>query len=85
MINVSDTNIRLDGWKLQDGNNRSKVLNGYDIGAGDALRVRLSGHSMQLKNKSGGKIKLISPDNILLQEIVYRKNDVRKEGWSLII
>ena len=85
LINVSDTSIRLDGWKLQDGNNRSKVLNGFDIGAGDTLRVRLSGHSMQLKNKDGGKIKLISPDNILLQEIVYRKNDVRKEGWSLII
>jgi len=85
LINVSDKSIRLNGWKLQDGNNRSKSLDGFDIGAGDALRVRLSGHSMQLKNKDGGKIRLISPDDIVLQEVVYQKEDVQNEGWSLII
>ncbi len=84
LFNTSDKNIRLDGWKLQDGNNRSEKLDGIDIGAGDALRVRLSGQSMILKNKDGGRIRLISPDDILLQEIIYRKEDVRREGWSLL-
>jgi uncharacterized protein YukJ len=85
LLNVSDKSIRLDGWRLQDGNNRSELLDGFDIGAGDTLRVRLSGHSMQLKNKNGGKIRLISPDNILLQEVMYQKEHVRREGWSLVI
>jgi uncharacterized protein YukJ len=85
LLNVSDKSIRLDGWKLQDGNDRSELLDGLDIGAGDTLRVRLSGRSMQLKNKDGGKIRLISPGNLLLQEVAYQKEDVRREGWSLVI
>jgi uncharacterized protein YukJ len=85
LLNLSDKSIRLDGWRLQDGNNRSELLDGLDIGAGDTLRVRLSGHSMLLKNKDGGKIRLISPDDILVQEVVYQKEDVRREGWSLVI
>lgn len=85
LINISDKNIRLDGWKLQDGNNRSESLDGLDIGAGDTLRKRLSGHTMRLKNKDGGKIRLLSPDDLLLQEIVYEKENVRREGWSLVI
>ena len=85
LLNVSDTSIRLNGWKLQDGNNRSELLDGWDIGAGDALRVRLSGQSMRLKNQDGGTIRLLAPDNILLQEIVYQREDVRREGWSLVI
>ena len=85
LLNTSDKCIRLDGWKLQDGNNRSEKLDGFDIGAGDAFRVRLSGQSMLLKNKGGGRIRLISPDDILLQEIIYSKEDVRREGWSLVV
>jgi uncharacterized protein YukJ len=85
LLNVSDKSIRLDGWRLQDGNDRSELLDGFDIGAGDTLRVRLSGHNMRLKNKSGGKIRLLSPDHILLQEVVYQKKDVRREGWSLVM
>lgn len=76
LLNVSDANIRLDGWKLQDGNNRSELLDGLDIGAGDALRVRLSSQSMRLKNQDGGKIRLLDPD---------QREDVRREGWSLVI
>lgn len=85
LLNISDRNIRLNGWKLQDGNNRSELLDGIDIGAGDALRVRLTGHTMQLKNKDGGRIRLVSPDNILLQEVIYSKEDVGREGWSIVV
>lgn len=85
LLNVSDKNIRLDGWQLQDANNRNEILDGFDIGAEDTLRVYLSGKSMRLINKDGGKIRLISPGNILLQEVTYQKKHVSKEGWSLII
>jgi len=82
LLNVSDKAINLNGWQLQDGENRSEPLMGYDIGAGDAIRVRLA--TMRLKNKDGGRIKLVSPDQVVVQEIAYEKEDVSREGWSVL-
>ena len=85
LLNISDRSIRLDGWRLEDGNGRSHPLDNHDIGAGDTLRIRLSGHGMRLKNKAGGKIKLLAPDDVILEEVTYTKEHFRGEGWSLII
>lgn len=82
LLNVSDKAINLNGWQLRDDENRAESLMGYDIGAGDAVRVRLA--TMRLKNKDGGRIKLVSPDQVVVQEIAYRKEDVNREGWSVL-
>lgn len=84
LLNVSDKAMNLDGWHLTDGKNRAESLTGYDIGAGDAVRVRLTGVNVRLKNKDGGRIKLLSPDQVVVQEIVYAKEDVKQEGWSVL-
>jgi uncharacterized protein YukJ len=84
LINISDEIIQLDGWRLEDGEGRTDSLIGYDLGAGDTVRVRLSGTGMRLKNKDHGRIKLISPDNVLVHEVTYLKRDVRNEGWTIL-
>ena len=84
LLNLSDKAANLNGWQLQDGEGRSETLTGYDIGAGDAVRVRLTGRTMLLKNKAGGRIKLIAPGNVLVQELVYTKDQLGQEGWSVL-
>lgn len=84
LLNVSDKAANLDGWQLADGENRMESLSGYDIGAGDAVRVRLTGTNVRLKNKAGGRIKLVAPDQVVVQEIVYEKEDLKQEGWSVL-
>lgn len=82
LLNVSDIAVNLDGWRLEDHARRVDSLTGYDIGAGDAVRVRLA--TMRLKNRDGGRIKLFAPGDVLVQDIEYRKEDARIEGWSVL-
>lgn len=84
LLNLSDKGVNLDGWQLQDGEGRSEPLTGYDIGAGDAARVRLTGSTMLLKNKAGGRIRLLAPGDVLVQELVYDKDQLGQEGWSVL-
>lgn len=82
IINLSDHPFSLNGWTLQDSAGRAECLSGYDIGAGDVARVRLTGRTMRLKNNS--KIKLISPDKTNVHEVIYQEEDVPEEGWSVL-
>jgi uncharacterized protein YukJ len=84
LINVSDQIMRLDGWRLEDGEGRRDSLTGYDLGAGDAARVRLSGAGIRLKNRDHGRIKLVAPDDTIVHDVTYLKKDVKNEGWTVL-
>lgn len=82
LVNRTDRAVSLGEWKIRDKKGRDEVLAAQSVGAGDAVRITLSGEHARLGN-SGGKIQLISPENVLVDDIAYEKQS-DPEGWSVV-
>ena len=83
IMNISNKDISLSGWFLLDANKKAEPLPDVTIKAGDTYRFLLSGKSAQLSNK-GGQITLLSPDKLKVHGLAYTKNQVEKQGWSVL-
>ena len=81
LFNRSDREVNLQGWKLGDRNGRFELLGAKVVGAGEALRITLSGQTARLAN-DGGEIHLVSPDGSPVHSVTYGKSK-DPEGWSL--
>lgn len=83
LLNKSDQDINLDGWKILD---KSKVnadlIKNKIIPAGDTLKIILSGQGAQLSNK-GGIITLLNPEGLKIDGTAYTKSDAHSEGEVL--
>jgi len=83
LFNRSDGVVDLAGWKLVDGKERSETLDGFVIGPGDTLRLRLTGQGAILTN-DGTELSLVEPGGAVAHQVSYRKKDLGPEGWSVI-
>ncbi len=82
LFNVTPVPLSVEGWKLLDKNKNSLQLSGT-IEAGDTLSIKLPGNTVQLSNK-GGVIKLIDAAGKLIDSVTYSKEQVKRQGWSII-
>ena len=84
LLNRSNQNIDLEGWKLSDEKNRSLSLDGkIDIGGaitfrGDDLKP------IRLRN-NGGALKLFNPAPSLIDHVLWSRGDIRRaDGKSIL-
>lgn len=83
LINASPEKIDLSGWSLADRLKRKHTLNGIKLEAGVTVTVRLSGQDIQLGN-DGGIITLLDKEGIKIDGVSYTKEDVKKQGWTIV-
>ncbi len=83
LVNVTPDPIDLDGWAIADKNKKQSELSGPTIGAAEALVVVLDGQGAQLSNK-GGIISLLDADGLKVDGVAYTRDQVRRQGWSLV-
>jgi uncharacterized protein YukJ len=79
LLNKSDHSINLDGWKIIDKQEKTDIISGKMIQAGDTLRISLSGQGAQLSNK-GGNITLVNQQGLKVDGVSYTKEDASREG-----
>ena len=84
LINRSDVQVVLDGWKIQDGEGRSQILSGV-LATGELRTIALNHDDggPQLANK-GGDIILLTADDAVADRVGYGKSETANEGWTTI-
>lgn len=83
LINTSPDNINLSDWALADSLKRKHILKDIHLESGEVTTVILSGEDIQLSNK-GGIITLLDPQGIKIDGVSYTKDDVNKQGWTVV-
>jgi poly(U)-specific endoribonuclease len=83
VINMSDTAISLDGWRLVDKNDRQFSIRGVTLAGGSAATLNLPKETAQLSNQ-GGEIRLINRSNEVIHRVSYSKQQAAREGETLI-
>jgi poly(U)-specific endoribonuclease len=83
LINTGGTPVSLDGWRMEDRNNKVQALSGITVGAGETMRVLLDPAGAQLSNK-GGQISLIDAGGQAVQTVTYTKDQVRQQGETVL-
>ncbi|QMW04595.1 DUF2278 family protein [Spirosoma foliorum] len=80
LINVTDTDISLDGWKLVDRNRQEFVIHNVTIGAYGTTEIKITADSnFNLANK-GGTISLLNSQGIKTSGVQYTKQQGQVEG-----
>jgi hypothetical protein len=84
IINRSDMQASLDGWKLEDENGRTHTLSG-SLSAGELRTIALDAAvgGPQLANR-GGDIILRNADGAVADRVGYGKSETANEGWTTI-
>ena len=82
LLNTTPDSIDLDGWAIVDKNKKKAYLSG-SIGAGETLRIELSGKDAQLSNK-GGIITLLDRKGLKVDGVSYTKKEASKSGWTMV-
>jgi uncharacterized protein YukJ len=83
LVNITPEPIDLGGWAIADKNKKRSELAGAVVGAGEALVVTLDGQGAQLSNK-GGIITLLDDNALKVDGVAYTRDQVRRQGWSLV-
>ncbi len=81
-LNTTPDSIDLDGWAIADKNKKKAYLSG-SIGAGETLRITLSGKDAQLSNK-GGIITLLDRKGLKVGGVSYTKKEASRSGWTMV-
>ncbi len=76
--NASSAAVDLSNWSIVDRNDNAEPLTGI-LGAGDSLRVTLSGNTAQLGNQ-GGTIRLRDAAGNQVHAVSYAREDAQTEG-----
>ncbi|MBA1343588.1 MAG: hypothetical protein C5S52_08335 [ANME-2 cluster archaeon] len=82
LLNTTPDSLDLDGWAIVDKNKKRAYLSG-SIGAGETLRITLSGKDAQLSNK-GGIITLLDRKGLKVDGVSYAKKEASKSGWTMV-
>ena len=82
LLNTTPDPIDLTGWALVDKNKKKAYLSG-SIGAGETLKLTLSGKDVQLSNK-GGIITLLDQNGLKVDGVSYTKKDASRSGWTIV-
>ncbi|MEM9916958.1 MAG: S8 family serine peptidase [Bacteroidota bacterium] len=81
LLNTSDKNIALKGWRIVTGRNKEKTFKSEKIGAGAYLTVKLP-PGVTLNNR-GGTIRLLAPNGKEMHKVKYTSRDAKKDGWTV--
>lgn len=79
LANTTTAAVDLTGWRIVDKNDRSEVLAGVLLPAGESRGVVLSGSGAQLGNQ-GGTIRLRNPSGDQVHAVSYSGADARVEN-----
>ncbi len=82
ILNTTANNINLEGWSLADQIKQKMPLSD-SLGAGETLRISLSGKNIQLSNK-GGIISLLNPKGLKVDGVSYTKGEIKEQGKTII-
>ena len=82
LLNTKPDSLDLDGWAIADKNKKKAQLSG-SIGAGETLRITLSGKDAQLSNK-GGIITLLDRKGLKVDGVSYTRKDASGSGWTMV-
>lgn len=82
LLNTTPDSIDLDGWAIADKNKKKAYLSG-SIGAGETLRITLSGKDAQLSNR-GGIITLLDRKGLKVDGVSYTKKEASRSGWTMV-
>lgn len=82
LLNTTPDAIDLTGWALADKNKKKAPLKG-SIGAGESLKIVLSGKDIELSN-NGGIITILSKNGLKVDGVSYTKKDASKDGWTIV-
>lgn len=83
LMNVSNEDVNLKNWKLQDHRKVSIELPSIILSAGDAYKYELTNGEIQLSNR-GGQITLLDPQNMKVDGVSYSRMQVSRQGWSIV-
>jgi len=81
VLNTTGRSITLDGWTLSDTHNDIDLLDGQIIGAGDALRVRLT---KVLLGNTGDTIVLRDPTGAVIDRVGYTAAEAPERAQTLV-
>ena len=81
LLNASDGEIALDGWRLADKMKNKMTLSGT-IGPGASLMVEAK-PPFVLSNQ-GGIISLLDERGVKIDGVSYTREDARQPGWSVV-
>ena len=80
LVNTTDADISLNGWKLVDRNRHEFAINNVTIGAGSTAEIKITADSnFNLSNK-GGTISLLNNQGIKTSGVQYTKQQAQAEG-----
>ncbi|MCC5634258.1 DUF2278 family protein [Nostoc sp. CHAB 5844] len=82
LINTSPEKVDLSGWSLADRAKRKQRLS-VIIHPGEVVRIPVAKNSIQLDN-TGGIITLLDDKGIKIDGVSYTKQDVQKQGWTIV-
>ncbi len=82
LLNTTPDSIDIDDWTIVDKNKKKAYLGG-SIGAGESLRIALSGKDAQLSNK-GGIITLLDRKGLKVDGVSYTKKEASVSGWTMV-
>lgn len=83
LMNLSPSTVNLKDWALADKQKHKYSLPDLPIAAGRAVTVPLSGKDVQLSN-DGGIITLLNAQGIKIHGVSYTKDQVQKQGWTIV-
>lgn len=84
LLNARPEPVDLARWTLDNGVGASCPVDAADVlRPGDTLRVPVTGQGMALSNR-GGTINLLDPDGRKVHGVVYTKDQVEAQGWTIV-
>jgi endonuclease YncB( thermonuclease family) len=80
ILNATNHDINLDGWKLADRHSDEQLNGG--IGPGNTQRIRVKGR-VQLSNEMD-TITLLNSDGNIIDQVSYESRDLPEEGFTML-
>ncbi|GAB4579438.1 MAG: hypothetical protein Fur0022_21760 [Anaerolineales bacterium] len=79
LINLANTNIRIQGWKIEDKNGAQYELPELVIASKTNSTIKLPPHSIQLSNTSGS-LRLLDNSGFEVDSVTYQKSQINEDG-----
>ncbi|HED15457.1 MAG TPA: lamin tail domain-containing protein, partial [Gammaproteobacteria bacterium] len=75
--NRGNKKIKIDGWRLVDGQGRTGTLTG-SIGSGESIKIKGKNKGKVMLSNSGGSMMLYDKENCLIDYVTWSKQQVRR-------
>ena len=80
LVNTTDEDISLSGWKLVDRNRHEFTIGNVTIGAGSTAEIKITTASNFNLGNKGGTISLLNSQGIKTSGVQYTKQQAQAEG-----